>query len=55
MSSDDNNCDNEEGEDCNELSMTGLVILIWMFVGFGVNWFLRVVYVPYSHVFVEVF
>ncbi|CAN0342003.1 unnamed protein product [Ectocarpus fasciculatus] len=26
-----------------------------MFVGFGVNWFLRVVYVPYSHVFVEVF
>ncbi|CAM9356416.1 unnamed protein product [Ectocarpus sp. 4 AP-2014] len=43
MSSDDGNCGNEDGEECTELSVKSVVILLWMMGGLFVNWFLLIV------------
>ncbi|CAM9194011.1 unnamed protein product [Ectocarpus sp. 12 AP-2014] len=43
MSSDDDSCGSEDGQECTELSETGLVIFIWMIGGLFMNWFLMII------------
>ncbi|CAM9361947.1 unnamed protein product [Ectocarpus sp. 12 AP-2014] len=43
MSSDDNSCGSEDGEECTELPVTFFVIFSWMVGGLFVNWFLLIV------------
>ncbi|CAM9713826.1 unnamed protein product [Ectocarpus sp. 13 AM-2016] len=43
MSSDDNSCGSEDGEECTEVPVTFFVIFSWMVGGLSVNWFLLIV------------